>query len=404
MGYLIGIVGKPNVGKSTFFTAATLAQAQIANYPFTTIEPNKGVGYVKTNCVCKEFNVKDNPMNSICVNGTRLVPVGIVDCAGLVPGAWEGKGLGNKFLDEIRMADVLIHIIDASGATDIEGKVCKPGDHDPIEDIKFLENEIDMWIFRIINKDWNKIIKRIEVSDRNIIDDLEEILSGLAIKRSSLIDALKKAKLDPKEIKFFNDEQLLSFIQKLRKFAKPILIVANKMDVPEAENNLKRLREKGYHVISCCAEAELALRRASKSGIIKYVAGESDFEIFDPKGLTENQGVALARIRDEILKKFGSTGVQDSINTAYFDLLNMLVVYPVVDVDKLADHKGKILPDVYLVKQGTNSKKFAYMIHTDLGKSFIYAIDARKKMRIGEDYILRNNDVISIVSGERRGA
>lgn len=404
MGYLLGIIGKPNVGKSTFFTAVTLAQAQIANYPFTTIEPNKGIGYVRINCVCKEFGVKDEPINSICINGARLIPVEIVDCAGLVPGAWEGKGLGNKFLDEIRMADVLIHIVDASGATDIEGKICKPGEHDPIEDIKFLEREIDMWLLRIIKKDWDRLIRRAEGVEKNLVDGLEKILSGLAIKRNDVADAIKKTQLEIKSPKNIDDERLLDFIHLLREISKPILIVANKIDVPEAEDNLNRLKKEGYQTIPCCAEAELALRRASNKKIINYVPGEKDFEIINPGILTEDQNSALLRIKNDILKKFGTTGVQKSINTAYFDLLEMIAVYPVVDADKLTDHKDKILPDVYLIKKGTNARQLAYMIHTDLGKSFIYAVDARRKMRIGEDHSVENNDVISIVSSERRGA
>ena len=115
MPRIVGVVGKPNVGKSTFFSAATLAHVAIANYPFTTIKPNRGMGYVRTPCVCQEFNVTDTPGNSTCINRIRLVPVELVDCAGLVPGAWQGRGLGNQFLDEIRQADALIHIVDAVG-------------------------------------------------------------------------------------------------------------------------------------------------------------------------------------------------------------------------------------------------------------------------------------------------
>ncbi len=404
MGHLLGIVGKPNVGKSTFFSAATLVQAQIANYPFTTIKPNKGVGYVVLNCVCKEFGVEDQPNNSICMDGKRLVPVEMIDCAGLVPGAWEGKGLGNQFLDEIRRADVLIHIVDTSGSTDIEGKVCKPGDHDPIEDITFLEKEIEMWMFRIIKKDWEKIAKSSEGNEKKLVDELVNLLSGLGIERNSIIEALKNVKIDLNKPKSWNHEDLLKVVQNLRNLSKPILIVANKMDVPEAEENLKKIHEAGYEAIPCCAEAELALRRASKKGLINYFPGDSDFKILSPGTLSLEQKNALSKIKKEVLEKFGTSGVQRSINFAFFDYLKMIAIYPVVDVNELSDHNRRVLPDVYLVKEGTTAKEFAYMIHTELGKSFIYAVDARKKMRVSEDHSLRKNDVISIISSEGRSA
>jgi ribosome-binding ATPase YchF (GTP1/OBG family) len=90
------------------------------------------------------------------------------------------------------------------------------------------------------------------------------------------------------------------------------------------------------------------------------------------------------------------------MNTAYFKLLNMITVYPVEDVEHLANHNGKVLPDVYLIPKGTTAHQFAYIIHTELGESFLYAVDARNKTRIGEDAILKDKDVISIVSTKRR--
>jgi ribosome-binding ATPase YchF (GTP1/OBG family) len=404
MGYLLGVVGKPNVGKSTYFSAATLAHAQIANYPFTTIKPNKGIGYARVNCVCKEFEVKDQAANSICVDGIRLIPVEMIDCAGLVPGAWQGKGLGNQFLDEIRAADVLIHIVDASGSTDIEGKICEPGDHDPIEDIKFLENEIEMWLFRIIKKSWDKISRASEGDEKLLINELANLLSGLSIKKNSIIEALDKVKIDRNRPKSWTDDDLLKIMRILRKISKPILIVANKMDIHTADDNFKRMLAAGYETIPCCAEAELALRKAGKKKFIKYIPGDSDFRLVNPDILSEDQRKALMKIKHDILEKFESTGVQKSLNFAFFGYLKMLAIYPVVNIDKLTDHKGRILPDVYLVKDGMTVKEFAHSIHTELGKGFIYALDARRKIRLSEDYILKNDDVISIVSAGGRGA
>ncbi len=399
---MVGIVGKPNVGKSTFFSAATLATVEIASYPFTTIKPNKGIGYFRTNCVCREFNVKDNPINSVCIDGVRLIPVELIDCAGLVPDAWRGRGLGNQFLDEIRKADALIHVVDASGSTDIEGRPIKPGAHDPLEDVKFLERELTMWLAQIIKRDWPRMARTVEAGASDLYTLLENRLSGLAIKRWHIAEALKIADLNADKPTRWSEDDFLKFVDALREVSKPMLIAANKMDLPYAEENFERLKETGYLVIPCCAEAELALRRAAEKGLIKYVPGDPDFEIIDSLKITERQRRAMRIIREKILQRFGSTGVQEAINAAFRKLLNMIVVYPVEDPEKLTDHYGRILPEARLVPNTTTARELAYMIHTELGETFIYAIDARTKKRLGENYVLKNNDVISIVSAKRR--
>jgi ribosome-binding ATPase YchF (GTP1/OBG family) len=399
---LLGIVGKPNTGKSTFFSAATLAPAEIANYPFTTIKPNRGVGYVRTPCVHEEFNVKDNPLNSICLDGIRLIPVEFIDCAGLVPGAWQGRGLGNQFLDEIRKADALIHIVDASGGTDSEGRICRPSEHDPLEDVKFLAQEITMWMASILKRDWPKIARTVESESRDLYTMLEERLSGLAIKRSHIFEATRRAGLNAEKPTAWSEEDFLRFVDTLRQIAKPMLLVANKIDIPEAGRNLERMKELNYHVISCCSEAELALRRAAEKQLIDYRPGDCNFKIDYPEKLTESQVRALETIREKILLKHGSTGVQEAVNMAYFKLLNMITVYPVEDLEHLSDHNGRVLPDAYLVPYGTTARQLAYIIHTELGEGFIYAVEARERKRVGEDYILKDRDVISIVSAKKR--
>jgi len=402
VGYLVGVVGKPNVGKSTFFSAATLKSVPIANYPFTTIHANRGVGYVRIPCVCRELSLHDNPVNSACVDGNRFVPVEIIDCAGLVPGAWQGRGLGNQFLDEVRRAHALIHIVDAAGATDIEGKPCTPSSHDPGEDVTFLEVEIDMWVFNIVKKDWEKIARNVEASKLGLEDLLEQRLSGLEITKSQILEALRKAKLSKEKPTGWSDADLRAFIRELRKISKPILIAANKVDIPEADENIKRLQSSNI-VVPCCAEAELALRRAAEKGLIAYQPGDPAFMVKDPASLSPQQQEALTQIKEKILAKWVSTGVQNALNTAFFNLLDMIAVYPVQDPEKFSDHEGRVLPEVYLVPKGTTARQFASIIHTELGESFIYAVEARSKMRLGEDYVLKDRDVISIVSAKKRG-
>jgi len=398
---LLGIVGKPNTGKSTFFSASTLAPAEIANYPFTTIKPNRGIGYARTPCVHEEFNVKDNPSNSLCLDGVRLIPVEFIDCAGLVPGAWEGKGLGNQFLDEVRRADALIHIIDASGGTDCEGRLCKVGEHDPMEDVKFLEHEITMWMASIIKKDWPKIARTVEADSKDLFSMLEERLSGLSIRRNHILEALRKAGLTEK-VASWSDDEFLIFVDTLRQIAKPMIIGANKLDLPFAEENLEKLKKSGYIVVPCCAEAELALRRAAEKQLIDYKPGDCNFKILKPEKLSDTQIKALETIREKILLKNGSTGVQEAVNTAFYKLLNMITVFPVEDLEHLSDHNGRVLPDAYLVPYGTTARQLAYLIHTELGQGFIYAVEAREKKRVGEDYVLKDRDVLSIVSTHKR--
>jgi ribosome-binding ATPase YchF (GTP1/OBG family) len=399
---LLGIVGKPNTGKSTFFSAATLAPAEIANYPFTTIKPNRGVGYVRTPCVHKEFDVVDNPANSICMDGVRLIPVEFIDCAGLVPGAWEGRGLGNQFLDEIRKADALIHVVDASGGTDCEGRFCKLGENDPLEDVKFLEREITMWMANILKKDWPKIARTAEAESKDLLSMLEERLSGLSIERKHVIEALRKTGLNADKPTFWSDEDFLRFVDTLRGIAKPMLVVANKMDLPTSEKNLERLKESNHLAVPACAEAELVLRRAAEKQLIDYRPGDCNFKTIKPESLSESQAKALETVREKVLLKLSSTGVQEAVNTAYFKLLNMITVYPVEDLEHLADHAGRVLPDAYLVPYGTTARELAYIIHTELGEGFIYAVEAREKKRVGEDYVLRDRDVVSIVSARKR--
>ncbi len=399
---LLGVIGKPNTGKSTFFSAATLAAAEIANYPFTTIKPNRGIGYVRTQCVHEEFKVQDNPKNSLCIDGIRLVPVELIDIAGLVPGAWEGRGLGNQFLDEIRRADALVHIVDASGGTDCEGKSCKPGEHDPLEDVQFLEREITMWMVTILKKDWAKIARTAEADKKGIAVPLEERLTGLGIKRNSVAEAIRRANLNVDKPATWSDDDFYSFVDTLRRISKPMLIVANKIDLPAAQANIERLKKLDYIVIPASAEAELALRRAAEKQLIDYKPGDKDFKISQPEKLSPGQIKALEAVKEKVLRTNGTTGVQEAINTAYFRLLDMITVYPVEDLEHLSDHNGRVLPDAYLVPKGTTAHQFAYIIHTELGEGFIYAVDARHKTRIGEDAILKDRDVISIVSAKKR--
>ncbi len=392
----VGIVGKPNAGKSTFFAASTLIDVKIAPYPFTTIEPNIGVGYVTIPCVCRDLGVKDNPRNSICMDGTRLIPVELIDVAGLVPGAWQGRGLGNQFLDHLRRAPVLIHVVDASGGTDEEGRILKPGSHDPILDVKFLENEVDMWMLQIVKKEWDKLIRQVEYSKQKIEDVLYGMLSGLGLTRAVIEEALNQLSLVNKPPHLWSEDVIMGFVKYIRSIGKPMVIAANKADIPEAEDNIRRMIKelKGYRVIPTSADAELALRKAANKGLIRYIPGSQDFTIVG--NLKPEQVNALERIR-AVMKKWGGTGVVKALNTAVFDVLGMIAVYPVADEKRLTDTEGRVLPDVYLLPRNATVLDLASAIHSDIAKRAMFAIDALSGRRIGLNERLQHRSIVRIV-------
>jgi ribosome-binding ATPase YchF (GTP1/OBG family) len=387
----VGIVGKPNVGKSTFFNACTLGAAEVASYPFTTIKSNIGVAFVTAPCPCKELDTQCNPQNSRCINGTRLIPTRIIDVAGLVPEAHSGRGLGNRFLDDIMRAEVLIHIIDASGKTDEEGR---PTDnHDPLYDVEFLEKEIDTWFYDKLNDKWKKLSRRVSSEHLDLHKLLAEKFS--IVTEEEILKALHHTDFNQEKPDLWTKEQLQEFSIELRKMSKPIVIAANKADVAP-EENIEALKTRW--AIPTSAEGELALRLAEEHDLVQYIPGGSTFEIGGKT--TDAQKKALEKIH-HFLDRFGSTGVQTCLNHAVFDILNRIAVYPVENEHHYSDSFGNVLPDAYLMCKGDTAHDLAYKIHTDLGKTFIHAINARTHMRIKENYELQSGDIIRIVAAAR---
>jgi len=392
---LIGLVGKPSVGKSTFFKAATLAEVEIASYPFTTIKANRGVGYVKVKCIEQDFGVKCNPSHGFCIQGNRFVPIDLMDVAGLVPGASEGKGLGNQFLDDLRSADVFIHIVDISGETDIEGKPTKG--HDPADDIKFLDEELDKWYYNIMLKAWNVFSRRVDMEGQKLSEAISKQFSGLKVKEGQIKQALRELNLSEKATTW-KEGDLLRFASRLRAISKPTIIAANKIDLGEGKNNFEKLRADfpNLNIVPCSADSELALRQAHKAGLIEYVPGERDFKIL--MELNEKQKEALEKIKKNVLEVFEEgTGVQSILNNAVFDLLRYLPIFP-ASATKLGDSKGNILPDCFLLPPNSTALDFAYFLHTDFGKNFIKAINAKTKMALGKDYKLQYGDALEILT------
>jgi ribosome-binding ATPase YchF (GTP1/OBG family) len=391
---LIGLVGKPSVGKSTFFKAATLAEVEIAAYPFTTIKANHGVGYVKVECIDKEFNTQCQPNHGFCINHHRFVPVDLMDVAGLVQGASEGKGLGNKFLDDLRQADVFIHIVDASGTTDEGGK--QTSGYDPCNDVVFLEDELNKWFNNIMAKVWKSFARKAEQESTNFAQAVAKQFSGLKVKEDDVKAVLIKLNF-PKKPSQWTDSEVMKFSSELRKYSKPMIIAANKCDLGNAQENIRKMQDKfpDYMIYPCSADSELALREASKAQLIDYVPGDNNFKIAG--NLNEKQKAALDKIKKNVLDVYGGTGVQEVLNMAVFEFLKYIAIFP-AGATKLADSKGRILPDCFLLPPGSTALDFAYFLHTDFGKNFIKAIDARTKKALGKGYVLKNRDALEIVT------
>jgi ribosome-binding ATPase YchF (GTP1/OBG family) len=391
MSLSIALAGKPNTGKSTFFKAATLINVEIANYPFTTINANRGTSHVRVPCPCTQLEARCGH----CVGGVRFVPIELVDVAGLVPEAHKGRGLGNAFLDNLRQSEAIINVIDASGGTDIEGNVLGAPSHDPLEDVTLLEKEISLWVAGIIEKNWQRLAKKAHL-EHNISHVIATQLAGLNIEEYQIKNAVMKLGLSDKSPENWERADIINLSQQVRMSAKPIVIAANKKDVASS-SNLARIGEVCKDAVATSGEAELALRLAQQKELIAYVPGDTHFAIV--ASLNQQQTTALERLQKFIEAE--GTGVQKCLNTTVFDVLKYIVVYPVEDEHRWSDKQGRVLPDAFLIKEGQTAKDLAFKVHSDIGSGFIYAVDARTKKRLGEHHELQNGDIIKIVATSR---
>ncbi|POG57114.1 redox-regulated ATPase YchF [Haloferax marisrubri] len=385
----LALAGKPNAGKSTFYTASTLAEVDVANYPFTTIDANRGVTHARTRCPCLD---RDERCGN-CEDGIRYVAVELVDVAGLVPGAHEGRGLGNQFLDELTNADAIVNVVDASGGTNAEGEPVEVGSFDPVEEVDFIEEELEQWLAGIVHKNWESVVRKSRSPDFDMDDALSDLLTGVGASEYDIAAVLRGLDYSPNP-QDWDDEDRVELARAIRQRTKPIVLVANKVDIAPPEN-LERLADTGKPVIAATADGELALRRAREAGIIDYHPGDDDFELVGDVSGAQEKG--LERIRD-LMGEHGGTGTQEAIDTAVYDVLDRITVYPVQNESKWTDGTGNVLPDAFLLPRGSTPRDLAYAVHSDIGDGYLHAVDARAKRRIAEDHELEEGDVIKIVS------
>lgn len=399
----IGLIGKTNTGKTTFFNSSTLSTDEISTYPFTTKKSSISIGHAITLCVHKEFNVSDNPNNSKCSDGWRYVPIELIDLPGLIKDAWKGKGLGNQFLSIAAQSDALLHVVDASAGIDSSGRITQAGAGDPVSDFADIEEELNMWYQKILEGNREKLQKIIS-SEKDHIMALTELYQGLGVKKNHVMETLRITGLEGKDIENYDLHDSKKFSTELRRISKPTLIVANKIDIPGADKNFVRLRER-YNdriVVPASADSELTLRRAEQKGLIKYSPGSELFDILKINELNEKQKDALDFIKRDIMGEYMRTGVQFAINVTVFKLLKMNSIYPVANPEKLSDKKGRVLPDLVLLKDGATVIDLAKEVHSDLIKGLLYAKDLRYNLRVPKNYQLRDRDVICLISASKK--
>jgi len=388
----IGLIGKPNAGKSTLFSAITSIDVDIANYPFTTIKPNVGISFVKDKCPENEINAKCNPREGKCLDGIRYIPVEIIDVPGLIEGASEGKGMGNEFLDNIRDADLIINLFDASGMTDMEGNPSESG-HDPLDDIKFVNNEIISWMNGKISKDWQKFARKEDNSPERLDVKILQKAATFGLSEKDVSFIMTKESF-PDKLIHWTDNDINRFSEAILKYVKPVFSIGNKLDLL-TDDAIKALKDRENKLYMISAEYELLIEKAYNNG---YISSDGiDFTFTDKSG--DAQKTVLNRIKEkyrngEIMRFY-------DVLTSIIKSLGYIVVYPVLDETKWEDKNGNVLPDAYLMKDGDTALDMAYKIHTDIGKNFIRAVNGRTKRVIGKDYKLLNNDVIKIISNSR---
>lgn len=385
----IGLIGKPNAGKSTLFSSLTHNTAEIANYPFTTIKPNVGMAFFTVICPENEIGKKCSPREGKCMNGHRFVPVEIIDVPGLIPGASEGKGMGNEFLENIRDADALIHVFDSSGTSSLDGT---PVDDriDPVEEVRFVFNELVAWLSSKFSRDWEKFARKEEASKDKVEASIMKKLTGFGIGEKQISEILLTMKV-PDKLSKWTDREFTDFSIGFFTKAKPVLYLANKADLI-GEKEVQRIRENVKDCIFTAGEYELAIRKAFSADLISSI--ENDFSINDKA--SDKQRVALEKIREFIGRDYVER--PQTLLERIVRILSYMVVYPVYDESHWTDKNGNVLPDAIMLKHGQTALDLAFRVHTEIGKGFIKAVDARSKMVIAKDHELKEGDVIRIVA------
>ncbi|CAD98710.1 GTP binding protein [Cryptosporidium parvum] len=418
--YIIGCVGKPSSGKSTFFSSITDNPAKIGNYPFTTIEPNVGITHYIAECPCKKYNVICKPKYGNCNNGYRYVPIKMLDIAGLIPGAHLGNGLGNKFLDDLRHAHVLLHIIDISGNTNEKGEYTT--NYNPINDHEWLRIEIEMWIFNNINSNWSSVVRKSKTSDISISKLLLNQFSGYGCNELMISKLISSMKLkDSVDFSNWDKTNILDLVRQFIKIRFPFVLVLNKADImsESSDSNIVKFYEKygsDHEIVVASSLAEYFIKKMVRQNYIKLVYDSNNYnyssfitsedihneESHGLKLIDDKLKSRLENIKDMVLFRHGVTGVQDAVNKAV-DLLGLIPIYPVKNIKTFTNNlhdetNNSAFQDCILVPNGTMVKTLLKSLHIDLEKNLVN-IETVGGIKISENHILSNQmNVIKITT------
>jgi GTP-binding protein YchF len=359
MALKCGIVGLPNVGKSTLFNCLSNAKAQSANFPFCTIEPNVGT-----------ITVPDSRLNNLeqLVNPEKVIPttIEIVDIAGLVKGAHKGEGLGNQFLGNIREVDAIIHVL---RCFDDENVIHVDGNVNPVSDKEIIDLELQLKDLETLEKRIGAIERKAKSGDK----ESEKIYKVYTEAREHLVsgDSIRSLDIDEGLFKFLDDLQLIT--------AKPVIYVCNvdESSVINGNDHVDNIKE-----LVTNENAEILVLGA---GIESDIAELDDFE--ERKMFLEDLGLEEA-------------GVSKLIKNAY-SLLNLQTYFTAGEKEVRA----------WTIKKGMTAPQAAGVIHTDFEKGFIKAEvikfsdfveygsessvkEAGKLMIQGKEYVVNDGDVM----------
>lgn len=339
------------------------------------------------------------------MNGLRSVPIELLDVAGLVPGAHQGRGLGNKFLDDLRHADALIHVVDVSGTTDAEGKATRG--YDPSVDIEWLRGEIVRWVEGNLMEKWGSIKRRHVAIKGNAVDTLQGQFSGYGSTRDVVARTLDRIALK-EPLEQWSNETVSRVVDQFVEEKFPIVLALNKIDHADADKNIAKIAKMvpADRMVLCSAISEVFLRKLAKQKYVRYVEGS---EFVDTREDLIEQGEAdggglkecdeklktrIENLKDMVLYRFGSTGVVQVLSRAA-DVLGLVPVFPVKNTHTFgAASTGPVFRDCVLVKKNSTVSDVARKIMGDAPVSFIEGEGGR---RVAEDAIVSvgKNDILS---------